>query len=202
MKSFSALPSALFVLFSAACSPSQGCSSWGEGSTAYVYIDDPHGLFSEEDTEQIKVVLAEWQGALDDHVVFQFVDGDDVPDSLITFRPDTLENLQRERDMGAVTDYTPLARGGDITLPYDVDSETFRLLTLHETGHALGLDHDGPGTVMVSGTGFASDSITCQDVCQFCEVNGGEDDEGNSDCVCAVMPPCSDSDYGHSSSRG
>ncbi len=174
----------------AACEPSQGCSSWDEGSTAYVYIDDPQGLFSEEDMGVIRDSLEEWSDALDEYVVFQFVSSDEsVPDSLITVTPDTLQNIRDERGLDAVTDWTPVSRGGDITVPYDVDPVHFHRLMLHELGHTLGLDHDKPGTVMAPSTGTASDWITCDDVCQFCEFNGSEDDS----CSCEYMPPCRES---------
>lgn len=164
----------------AACTPDQGCSSWEEGSIAYVWIDDSSHSFSNEEIEIIHESCHEWEEATDNHVTFRFVSGKGT-DSLIVVRSDSLSHIKEERGLAAVTDWVPWERGGAITMPNNVAPEQFRLLMLHELGHALGLDHDRKGTIMFPGTGNASDFITCEDVTQFCEVN---------DCQSDNMPPC------------
>ena len=163
----------------AACQPSDSCSSWENGDVAYVYINDPDNLFSDEDLEQILSGCEEWSDATDNYITFEVVSSDDTG-SLITFIPDSLENIQMETGHVAYTDWSLTERGGDITIPYDVKPAVFRPILLHEIGHALGLDHDHYGTIMYHTSTYTSE-ITCDDVCQFCEVN---------DCYCGDLPPC------------
>lgn len=169
-----------FSLVLAACSPSQGCSHWEEGSTAYVFIDDPEHQFSQEEIDLIHAGFQDWEDATGGYITFEFVGGKG-KGSLIPIRPVLYQEIEEKTGHSAETNYVPWERGGDIQLPCDVDRESFRLITIHEIGHALGLDHDIPGTVMVYGVDKSPDHITCRDVEQFCEVN---------DCDAVSMPAC------------
>lgn len=169
-----------FSLALAACSPSQGCTHWEEGSTAYVWIDDPNHQFSQEQIDLIHSSTQEWENATGGHITFEFVDGKGQK-SLIPIRPVLYAVIEEETGHSAETHIVPWERGGGIDMPYDIDPINFRILMLHEFGHALGLDHDVPGTVMVYGVDKSADYITCRDVMQFCDVN---------DCDPDLMPAC------------
>jgi hypothetical protein len=46
-------------------------------------------------------------------------------------------------------------------------------IVAHEFGHAMGLSHDVPGTVMCEDVNCAANKVTCGDVAQFWRVRGG-----------------------------
>ena len=184
----------LFILCAgiAACHPSDGCHSWTEGTVAFIYINDPFHLFSDEETDIILASCQEWEDATNGHIVCQLTNRSDI-DNLITITPDSKKHIQEETGHGAVTNFSPFECGGDIIIPYDLNEEIFRLVLLHEIGHSLGLDHDHYGTIMYPAVGQPlpgiisglidkyPTEITCDDVCQFCEFN---------DCYCGDLPPC------------
>lgn len=170
----------LGLVFACGCQPSQNLSSWEEGSVANIFIDDPDHLFSEEELADIHTAAQEWSEATNDHVTFTFVTSKG-SDSLIVIRPKLLATIEDETGMSAITRFDWWARGGGIDMPYDVSENDFHQMMLHEMGHSLGLDHDGPGTIMEHHLALQADHITCTDVYQFCDVN---------DCDASEFPPC------------
>lgn len=66
------------------------------------------------------------------------------------------------------------AEGGRTWRDWDTDSATIVLapgmgaaVVEHELGHAFGLEHTGPGTIMCWETGCMAASVTAEDVAQF-----------------------------------
>ena len=159
-----------------ACSPDQGCSSWEDNSVVYVLVDDPEKNFSPEELIIIDEALIEWSEAVNNHVTFVYVFSKETK-SLIIIRPDSLQNINDERDLSAVTDWVTWERGGAVTVPYDIDERNFKALLLHEVGHALGLAHDDSDTIMYKEKYRTVFNVTCKDVEQFCEVNSCEAEE-------------------------
>lgn len=166
--------------FSMGCAVNQGCeanqgwSSWEEDSVANVLILDPDDKFSDEQRDMIDQVLNEWMEATDEHITFTYVPTKGYR-NLIVIRSDALANIQEERDCSAVTDWVPWENGGGITLPYDAPLDGFRLLVLHEVGHALGLGHEFQDKeAIMFPASQERQNITCTDVEAFCDSNDCE----------------------------
>lgn len=162
-----------------ACSPSYGCrGEWDEGERIKVWVqDDPN--ISGEERQILSDCLQEWEEATDGWLDFVVVS--DPSDAVITIEFDTLQAIKEETGWGAWTYYEVHEAGGDILMPNDAHPVTLRRLCLHEVGHAIGLDHGAPGTVMMNNTNHSADEVTCSDVWQLC---------GQSGCDALSMPPC------------
>lgn len=170
----------LSFLFLIGCVPSMNLSKWDEGSNVNVFIDDPNHEFSQSEIDVIHESFSEWEYALDGHITIRYVSSKGYR-SMIIVRPDTKQHLLDTRDKVGVTDFVFWERGGAITVPYDVDEDYLKKVILHEIGHGLGLDHDGPGTIMASSVKWNAGYVTCEDVWSFCDQN---------DCDWEEMPPC------------
>jgi hypothetical protein len=163
------------------CNAADNVTAWEDGSIAHVWIDDPHEQFTAEQLAIIGQSTAAWQSALGEHVQFVFVSGKG-PQSLIVIRPVELATIEAETGNSAQTHWMPTERGGAIDIAHDVDAKTFRMLVMHELGHALGLEHGPPNTVMFERLEHNPGRVTCADVWQFCEANG---------CDWESLAPCS-----------
>jgi hypothetical protein len=81
-----------------------------------------------------------------------------------------------------------LAVGEDSTIQLPNDAPFASLLAetaRHELGHALGLKHTGPGTIMCADIQCAAESITCADVQQLATVWGCYEGYANDLAVCS-----------------
>lgn len=170
------------ALICTSCAPSDGCRSWEEGETVYVWVDDPEQQFSETQRNSIHRAVLEWETALDGFVTFELTEGKG-NDNLIVIRPSYRAEIREADGFDAVTHFVPWERGGGIVMPIDVSDWEFHAVMLHEMGHALGLDHDsGRDTIMQPGLESGDvDYVTCRDIEQFCLHN---------DCEAEEFPPC------------
>ena len=147
-----------------------GCEgqSWKEESTAYVFIDSDQ--LSHEQVEAIKEAADTWSIALDNKPKVKVI-YDDNYSNLITITTDTIANIRRDRDALAVTNRQMYNRDSDILVPHDINSDTLKIIVMHELGHAFGLVHDDPGTVMAPHLRDTADFIVCDDLHNFCDSN-------------------------------
>lgn len=149
---------------------SLGCArSVDRGTDLTVYFDDTSVQFSQDQRDTIVSSINDWSDHTDRWVTFSVIDHDNAD---IVIRADRRATIERERGYAAVTDYFPGEIGGTITLPRDVSLWQLAALTRHETGHAIGLDHDETHPTAVMREQVRSgDQITANDVAQFCEIN-------------------------------
>lgn len=153
---------------------------WEQGMVVPVYID-PDAFFTDEQHAIMRESMDDWSKSLDGFITFKVVGSDDYS-NLVTVTSDTLTGIKIDFD-GATgsTERMKNLRGGDIHMPWNVSDETFQITFIHELGHAIGLGHDSPGTVMAKHYKHASAVITCSDVTQFCSING---------CDASELDPC------------
>ena len=139
-----------------------------------VYIDPG---FNDEHKRMIHSALVEWEVATNQTVTFREVATQDYSRALITIFHSTRNRMAKEygHDLIGRANY----RGEDNILveATDLSKRDFVQTTLHEIGHAIGLDHDDDSshrkqTVMMSHTDDSSDHLTCRDMYAFCETWG------------------------------
>lgn len=79
----------------------------------------------------------------------------------------------------------------DIYLPFDLDNDPLlKRVAIHEFGHAQGLQHTGPDTIMFWDVNGASPTITCADLAQLCNVWNSGSSDPNKTCDPTMMPGC------------
>jgi len=140
--------------------------------------------FDTAQREQIVSALTEWDGATGGRVHFYTRPVNGAPEYLLVdgiyiARYDGTcpagKDL-RDYDEPKIGFYTKgltyHALGGHVEC-LDTDTDHFRRLVLHETGHVLGLKHtEGVPSVMRVPLGAASDFVTSDDTEQFCDLAG------------------------------
>lgn len=152
-----------------------------EGPHYNVYIDPS---FSTNETRLIMAALDEWESTTEGAVNFSIIKASQSGNSdtpTISFYPSTQSQMHK--------DYTPTSigrtnyRGSDneIIIATDLGITDFYKVSLHEIGHAIGLNHQDKNTVMNGNVDNASLHLTCIDIKTFCDV---------WNCDSQSMSPC------------
>ncbi len=132
--------------------------------------------FSPAQADMIIDAAIEWQNATGGYITF---DGAGQPGGAETI--EFMTEKERQPDPGLYGETWNEGVPSVIVVYTSLDDKLFRQSTLHELGHALGLQHAGAGTIMCHGAGCASQHVTCKDVEQLCSVWG---------CDASKMPVC------------
>lgn len=138
------------------------------GSHHYdVYIDP---RFPNWQHESVTNAVLEWQVNTDETVTFDFINQPTSHNPIIVILASDKEFLHKH--FHPTTVGRTYYRGVDSFIRIDTDEgpRNFHQIALHEMGHALGLDHNGPGSTMYDWSDDAADYITCKDLHAFCDV--------------------------------
>ncbi len=147
-----------------------GCM-WQVNPTHHYNLDIQTG-FTADQYGLIIGAADRWTAATDGMITFGLIGWKGDPTTItVTGMPKADLQAQWGAGLAGVTWLTG-GENSDIYLSTDVSDDTFMHTTEHELGHALGLDHTGPGTLMCKDNGCASQDITCADVEQFCRIWG------------------------------
>lgn len=138
-----------------------GCSQ--TNTTRHYHLDVAQG-FSLEQSQAIFDAAAEWQTSSDAYVTF---DGQYAGNDVIVVHPATPDQLVAEFGGGTIGYNETSGTASTISIVTSLDPQTFHQTALHELGHALGLIHTTPGTIMCANTTCATLEVTCGDLEQL-----------------------------------
>jgi hypothetical protein len=136
------------------------------------YIDP---AFSSFQAGQIVYGLKEWSDSTEGFVTFTQTEDWEYDSNRIIFAPSSMADLSRRADSPKiVSGMTHVSYSGDERICWLAVENTrgFDWVVRHEAGHAMGLEHDDPGTVMNINWGDASQHVTCRDVVNLCDELG------------------------------
>lgn len=169
-----------------------GCS-WQINPTHKYQIAIDLSQFNGEQAATIMDAANDWQLATGNYIMFF---------SSINYQPiwtDQTDNVinvtgkpakQIESENGGAVGFCTWD-GKNVILATDVDLHFLKRLSLHEFGHAIGLQHTGPGTIMYpwiacddANDDCVNQKITCTDVSQLCFV------WDKINCDAPDMPAC------------
>ncbi len=139
----------------------------------YEVFVDPR--FDHAQHDMVVNAVHEWQTDINNTVTFSFTDKPVSSQPIIVILPATQPWLKRHFNLkGPIGE--AMLRGVDtnIFVATDMSRRDFYETSLHELGHALGLDHDTKRnhlllTVMTPYSDESSDHLTCLDLRAFCQ---------------------------------
>lgn len=142
--------------------------------------------------DQAAIVMSvadEWQTTTEGFITFYgapsgaFASGTNVT---ITINGMPSAQIQHQDGEGVLGYEVAVGEDSTIQLPNDAPFASLLAETArHELGHALGLKHTGPGTIMCADIQCAAGSITCADVQQLATVWGCYEGYANDLAVCS-----------------
>jgi hypothetical protein len=137
----------------------------------------------------VQQAVSDWQTDSNNFITFSFDDPSDQFENkgaTITVYGDPVADIKTMPDANHDTVGITYWHGEscDIHIPYDLnDADFLRRITTHEFGHAIGLVHTGPDTIMYYNINGGATHITCADLAQVCNVwnNGSSDPDKTCD---------------------
>lgn len=159
------------------------CTYWEPSPDHHynLWIDDK---FSDAQANDITVAATEWQKLSNDFITFNgFSSSPDAPDTIAIY---AVDGFQLNRDCGGDSVLGCQWDEGVNSKIYadaSLSGDSFLQMVRHEMGHALGLAHTAPNTIMCADNSCASLTIQCADIQQLCSV-------WHNECVAETMPVC------------
>lgn len=155
-----------------------GCT-WSINPTHKYQLSIDLTTLSREQASVVVDAANDWQLATNNYIMF-FTSTDYLPiwtdqtDNVITITGQPSKQIEA-RNNGAIGYCARHGEPSSIVLANDVDNVYLKRLSLHEIGHAIGLQHTGPNTIMspwmdCDNDMCADQHITCTDVSQLCFV--------------------------------
>jgi len=141
-----------------------GCAvGWEPNPTMHYHLKiDPS--FSVEEAQAITDAATAWQAQSGSYVTFDA--NPRAPSDVISFTRGTWFEMSREFD-GSLGESIYDGQSTHIVIYEGLDLTTFTQTVTHEIGHAIGLVHTGPGTIMCKDSICATLVITCADIQQL-----------------------------------
>ncbi len=141
-----------------------GCTvGWEPNPTRHYHLKID-ATFSDDQRQAIVDAATEWQKSSGDYVTFD-VDPR-APDDVISFESKSWFTMSREFD-GSLGESIFHGQSTDIVILDGLEGITFLQTVTHEIGHAIGLVHTGPGTIMCKDSMCATTEVTCADLQQL-----------------------------------
>jgi hypothetical protein len=150
------------------------CGGW-ESNPSHLYHLAIGSGFSDAQYQAIRDAASEWQESSGSYVMFDSASAGvsswgtvaSPASDVIAFQADSIGAITSEFGGGAIGYTQYEGQSSNVYLGTSLDAETFHQTALHEIGHAIGLKHTTPGTVMCQNTTCATLEITCGDLVQL-----------------------------------
>ena len=155
------------------------------------YTVDIDPAFSSEQEASIILALQQWDRASDGRLHYTSIThgqcvelgqeiGNTPGDNQVCYIAKSAQwikdNDPFSSDPLAYTQLWPMSNHANVFLPIEeLSSDKFALISLHESGHSLGLKHSQSDTLMCWDVGCMSATITCDDIAQFDDIRGVSD---------------------------